>query len=371
MTLWYIGIQDLESRYSTFWNRWLPTAFRKAGWDVKEVGGHLLTTTIEKGEFLDVNGSLFYTLGQIQEITKAFYSGEVKSGDVFFFADLEFPGHFESIRNLSVLNNIPVEMYAFLHASSVATTGDLAGKLQDWQKWMEIGWLRCMNGIFVGSEFFKRNLCEKLLEPYAGEDYDHIRDKIYVTGNPWNDIEIREMINPLPKKENIVIWPHRWSEEKNPQVFVNLAYALKPLFPDWKFIVTSSGKILKNNSFLDNLGARALDSEIEFYENLTKKQYYELIAKSKIMVSCSKFESFGYTALEASTFRTASLCYKETAYGELLNEIFLYADHNELFHKLARWMKDYPEFTSSAFYPQVKYADESIDRIIDIIGWQK
>ena len=100
MTLYYLPIQPLEERYSKFWYRWFPEEFKKRGIDYKVIDGEILTEGIKTGAFLDTNGAHYYTFSQLREISKLFHQKKIKSGDKFFVADIEFPGHAEAIKNM-------------------------------------------------------------------------------------------------------------------------------------------------------------------------------------------------------------------------------------------------------------------------------
>jgi glycosyltransferase involved in cell wall biosynthesis len=367
--LYYVDIQPLDQRYSEQWSRWIPEQFSKEGFEVKTISGVPLVSKIEKGDFLDVNGSHYYTFVQLQKISEMFYEGKIQDGDVFFFGDLEFPGHMEAVRNLATLNKVNVELYGFMHASSVATVKDMANQLQEWQKYGELSWISAMDGVFVGSEFFKEELVSKLINKYASpKDQGIFEGKIHAVGNPWDTEDVRNSVNPLPEKENIIIFPHRWSQEKNPNIFINLAYALKKEFPEWEFAVTLSAGVPKDNWLNTLCKVAEKDEVIKVYRGLSKKEYYTLMAKSKFLVSCSDYESFGYTVTEAQTFGTFCLVPDNFSYLETTHSINRYTSYDELLKILVRLISrgnDYYKYVVEE--PYLKRADESVKRMSKII----
>ena len=372
MTLWLVQLQPLTERYTEQWARWLPAGFKKAGFDVQVIDGNPLTTTIEKGAFLDINGAHYYTFTQLQKITKLFYEDKIKGDDIFFFADIEFPGHIEAVRYMAELQNIPVKIYGFLHACSI-TKEDVVEKLAPWLKYYELAWIKVCDGVFVGSQFFKDRLIEERIKPFAPKNEQmELSEKIIVTGNPWNASEVLGMVNPLPKKENIVIFPHRWDFDKRPNIFLNLTYYYKKRFPDWKFIVTTSRPHFRSTSpWLEELALKAVeDGVIEIKDGLTKTEYYEWMAKAKIMVSTTVFESWGYITTEAITFGTYPLVPNNFSYQTIMSKENLYSDYDELFDKLGKLMKE-DNCTPYRNDWYMKYAESALDSMAIHMGGGK
>ena len=374
MTLWHVPIQPLESRYTKQWLRWFESKFKEYNIDYKTILGDPLVSTIMKGTFLDVNGSNYYRFSQLQKIAVLFYEGKIKDGDIFFFADIEFPGHVEAVRHMAQLQGIGVKIYGFMHAAS-CTTEDFVSPLAPWQKYFELGWIKVCDGVFVGSKYFKDKFVKERIERYAPkEDVEELTTKIYSVGNPWNTEEVRQMIKPLPEKENIVIFPHRWEYERRPNIFVDMAYMLKGKFPEWRFIVTTSKPIINSTKIWLNclLEKAKKDGVIEVYENLSKREYYEILAKSKLMVSTSIEENWGYTVTESATFDTHVLCPNNFSYKEYLPQKYLYNEYDDLLKKLVDFLEQYKDKNpkpriSQEVMPYLSYADTSIDRMLEVM----
>lgn len=370
MTLWYVPIQPLEERYTEQWYRWFPEEFRKAGYNVKIVDGEPLTDKIEKGAFLDVNGATYYTLTQLQKITRAFRQGKVDNEDIFFFGDIEFPGYVETIKRLAELQNVKVKLYGFLHAGSY-TKEDFVTKLAPWHKYFELGWIKVCDGVFVGSQYHKDAITERRIRPYVPDPVERmdLEKRIHVTGNPWNTKEVLSMVTPLPEKEDIIIFPNRFDYEKRPNLFLDLCLILHKEFPSLKFLITSSRPSLKSSHpWLVKLWEAVTDHiPVVFRVGLTKEEYYQLMAKSKIMFSSSIEENFGYTVLEALTFETRPLCPNKYSYPELLqnNDDFLYEDMDDALNKIEFLLEQ--KFIQRWSHPYTEYYDTSIQRMIKIM----
>jgi glycosyltransferase involved in cell wall biosynthesis len=90
-------------------------------------------------------------------------------------------------------------------------------------------------------------------------------------------------------KEDYVIWPHRFSEEKGIQELLHFAKNT-----DKRILITSSGP-------RKELGV-TLPANVDYRYNLTKFEYFTLMAKAKWYLSTCYQETFGYTIQEAIYF---------------------------------------------------------------------
>ena len=369
MTLWVLPLQPSEERYSEFWYRWFPTEFKKRGLQPVIIDGEVLTKNIEIGAFLDVNGAHYWGLSQLMNISKIFHEGRVKSGDKFFVADIEFPGHAESIKNMAKLQGIDIKLYGFLHACSV-TVGDYVQPLADSMKYFELGWLSSYDKIFVGSEFFRNEIITKSIKDLVNNkiEQSYLASKIIVTGNPWNSKEVVNMVFNLPKRKRI-IFPNRWDWDKRPNLFLDLCLILADEDPEIEFLITSSRPTMRScQPWLIRLYhsvKKRLGDRIDFKFGLTKKEYYTELAKSKVMFSSSVYESFGYCPIEAMTFGTIPIVPNKFAYKETVPEEFRYNNMDEAIDMIHFWLEHkmiYNTFNNT-FDSKVFHYDKSIERI--------
>jgi len=362
-----------EDRYTTQVHRWFQQKFTEHGFDYKIIEGVQLTKTIEHGEFLDTYGTIYYKSSQIQKIAKLFRSGKVKDGDIFFVYDFEFPG-LEAIRYMATLSNLDIKIYAWAHAGSY-THGDFMEPCADYAKYFELGWWKMCDGIFVGSEYHKKAIIERRIDPYVQDCLEGLEldSKIHVTGNPWNTEEVLSMVKPLPEKEDIIIFPHRLAWEKRPNLFLDLCLILVEKHPELLFLITTSRptmrsshpwliKLYKAIKKLPSIGTNFL-----FESDLSKQQYYRWLARSKIMFSSSVEENFGYTCLEAMTFQTFPLCPNRYSYPELITftKNCLYGDMDDAINKVEKLLNQKPGNWLSM---DAKRYDNSINKMIKIMG---
>lgn len=303
---YYIPIEPLEERYTEQWYRWFPEALKKRKVDFEVIDGEPLSQKVECGTFLDINSTLHYKSEQLKKVSKLFFEKKVKAGDIFFIADLEFWG-IESIRYLSVLNNIPVKIFGFMHAASY-TKEDFMSVCEPFGKYFEEGWIDICDAVFVGSDYHK-----KILEEKRGAKLG----KVINLGNPYNVSEVANLIGKVEKK-NKVILSNRPDFEKRPNLTLNVFQVLHSRHPDWEFVVTTS-RDTWGKGWIREL---ALDMEnnsiIKIKEGLTKKEYLTELAESKVMTGNTIEENFGFCILEACIFNTIPVVENNYSHPELL-----------------------------------------------------
>ncbi len=337
MTLYYIPIEPLEERYTEQWYREFPKHFEDHGYNTVVIDGKPLVNFVDSGTFLPMNSTVHYKNTQLQTIAKLFQDKKIKGGDIFFIADIEFWG-IESIRLMADMNNIPVKIYGVLHAASY-TKEDAFEIAAPYQKYIELGWMLACDGIFVGSEYHKQAFLERRAWRYATPaDCSIIESKIHVTGNP---VFISEYDRPtnLTKKKQLII-SNRFDWEKRPNVSLEFAYILKRKHPDLRIVVTTSRpEFTSNKSWLIDL-ARNMEQDgiIEIHEGLSKAEYHAMLAESKLMLTNTIEENFGYCIVEALIYNTYPLAENAYSHPELCNydNNLLFNDESEIISKAER-----------------------------------
>lgn len=299
INLVWLPLEKLDKRYTNQTRRWYKREFSNV-FNLKIVEGEELTKKIESGSFLDAYGTNYYKYTQLAKISKMFREGKIKNGDIFFIDDLWMAG-IEGLRYMEKMGkNLKIRIYGVMHAGSWTPSDDVATKLgkQKWCKEYERSIFEMVDGVFVGSKFHKGQI-----EEYFGTKFDN---KITVTGLPFYPSEILKSthVPTWNKKSNIVIFPHRLHKEKHPELFDKMVKKWKKKYPDWKFIKTME-------------------------LNLGKKQYLNLLAKSKIMVSYAEQENFGFATLEASTLGCKLVIPNRVVYPEFYPKECLYDNYNE------------------------------------------
>ncbi len=293
LTILNVPIEPLEERYSIQWDKWFKKAFQNYSeehdLEILTIYGKGSQGKINQGSFLDVIDTNIYKNEQTNRIIEYIRNNQEKE-IVLFFHDLWFPGIINIayvIYGLGLKKTIKI--CGCLHAGSYDTEDFLSKKgMSPWAISFENSLFTIIDLIFVATEFHKNLiLCERNV------DYN----KIKVTGFPIFQSEFVE--DSLEEKDNIIVFPHRLDTEKCPEMFDTLKKEMQSEFPDWIF--------LKSKECTSS-----------------KKEYYQLLAKSKIAVSFARQETWGIAMQEAVFHDVIPIVPNRLSYPELYSAPFVY-----------------------------------------------
>lgn len=360
MKMIFIPIEPLVERYSESWYQNFPRVFREAGFDVRTIHGIALETEVKVGTFLDINSTVHYKVSQLQSIAIAFNLGKIEPGTVFFFADVEFWG-LEVVRLMAQMNNIPIRICGFLHAASY-TTEDAFSVAHEYQRFTELGWIACLDKIFVGSEYHRSAVFERRIKALGTPWHSTLLNKIIATGNPL-------FIHDYPlfnvTKEKRMLLTNRFDSEKRPGQTLAMFEVLKERFPDWEFIVTTSRRVLRSNDPKLVIQAReaARAGVIKIKEGLSKTAYHEELARAAIMVSHSIEENYGYCIAEAMIYGVVPILRRGLSHDEFLGKDsdLLFNSWEESIEIASRLM---PKF-GTAGWPRIYAPRNGLQQLVD------
>lgn len=311
--LFWVPIESLEERYSSQWNRWFKNEFTKRSINHCMIYGTSLTDKIRTGSFLDVIGTNYFKASQLKGICLLFEQKQVEDGDIFFFHDGWFPG-IEMLAYIRDALEIDFKIYSIFHAGTYDPHDFLTQKgMLKWAHHSENSWIELNDGIFVGTQFHKELLIKGVGEAAC------CPDKIHVTGLPIYS----KFVNSQIGKEKIIVFPHRLDPEKQPEIFDQLKKDLSPSFPDYQFV--KSKEVCK-----------------------TKQEYYDLLNKSKISVSCALQETWGIAMMESILCGCIPIVPNRLSYSELYLDYFKYnGTYEELKEKVIWAIKNYNKILTS------------------------
>jgi glycosyltransferase involved in cell wall biosynthesis len=305
--IYVVPIEPLEERYSSQWREWFYRFFTTKNVSHTFIDGIPLTSTIERGAFLDVCGTNYYKASQLMQICKLVHEGSIKEDDIFLFMDLWFPG-LEMLAYMKYALDLKFRITGMLHAGTYDENDFLTKhNMGIWGKPLEESWFTFVNAIFVATKYHKR-LLEDARQCFS--------NSIYVTGFPiYPDFVSRNF-----KKENIIIFPHRLDREKRPDKFDKLKYALQCKYPNWQFI--KSKEVCK-----------------------TKHEYYNLLERAKVAISFAEQETWGIAMQEALFCGCIPIVPDRLSYEEMYPKCFRYYNFSTSTNSavsLVEWaMKEY------------------------------
>jgi glycosyltransferase involved in cell wall biosynthesis len=272
--MYFIDLESIPARYSTQWREWIPQMYSKDSVTISGTDYEGLTG----GGFFDFNSTNIYKAEQVVKIGKMFQDGAIKDGDDFFFYDVWHPGviSLKYMIDLSEFKNCKI--YGILHAGAYDPTDILGMKgLGEWADGFEQSMIKACDKVFVATNYHS-NMFKKA----RGE-------KVYATGLPFNFYHMVKYKGV--EKENIIVFPHRLSPDKQPEIFDEL----KNWFPSYTFIRT--GDLM-----------------------LPKDEYYELLAKAKFQFSASLHENWGISVFESMYLGCVPILPNRCSYTEMYGD---------------------------------------------------
>ena len=302
MKIWQVPIEPLEERYSKQWTEWFEQEFVNLGVEFTTIKGEILSTKIRQGSFLDVIGTNFYKACQLKSLCGLLENGFIKDDDVILLHDGWFPG-IEMLAYIRDALDLKFKIYAIFHAGTYDPWDFLTQKgMAKWAYWSETAWFMIYDGIFVATEFHKKMIVG---------DRSVYSNKFHVTGLPIYP----DFVQPDAHKENIIVFPHRLDPEKQPEMFQKLRSELVKR-RDFGWIMTNTKTLCT-----------------------TKQQYYNLLNKAKISVSCALQETFGICMQESVMCGCIPIVPNRLSYQELYPAVFRYDSYEELIEKVEYFTK--------------------------------
>lgn len=339
MTVHVIPIEPLDQRYTAQWIDWFHFEFVAQGVDAVWYQPES-KPRIERGQFLDVINTNKFKADQLSMLCEAFDTNDVKDGDVVFFFDLWFPG-LEMLFYIRDGLGINFKIAGVLHAGTWDPFDFLTQKgMRTWAVPMEKAWIAECDLIFLATQFHRELLKSRIV--VGGNN-------LCVSGLPLYHPVIEELT--AKPKEKIIVFPHRIAPEKQPELFDDMAEALRAELPDWQFIKTQETP-------------------------RSKGEYYDLLQRASVAVSFAQQETWGIAMLEALFYKCLTIAPNRLAYPETLPESCLYRTIDEAFGLVIDAACDYDQMwtpaTSEWRRNMIKYHAGAIPRMIQEMrgkGW--
>ena len=318
-TIYIVDLEPIESRYTSEWKKHVPAIIKKAiteqNLDTKlfvVAGTNNIPNATTPGAFINFGGTNMYKSSQAMAIAEMFTLGKIKPGDKFLYTDAWNPTILQ-VKYMSQLLQIPVEIHGMWHAGSY-DPNDFLGRLMSNEKWVKSTEDALAYAIDVN--YFATS--------YHWNIFPHVApEQTQIVG--WPMEYLKESIYE-GEKEDIILFPHRISVEKQPEVFKALAERM----PEYKWIMCQE-------------------------QNLTKAEYHELLSKAKIVFSANLQETLGISCYEGALAGALPLVPDRLSYSEMYTDPFKY-DSNASLRQLAEkihYMISYYEYLRHAELPEL------------------
>lgn len=280
--IYLITFEPDNSRYTTQWNSWVVNALNKLTNDVVEIKGDIESGGCDAKNFYDPIDTNIWKSQQVIKIGELFKQGKVSNGDTFVFYDAWNPAII-NVYYMAKLSHIDIKMYGFWHDGSYDFF-DLTSQC----------------GMRVGAKFFESSVFNILDKSFFATEYHkdlalrgspfsmEFQNKMLVTGFPYDFSHLDIYKNT--KKENLIVFPHRLSSEKQVEI-------LKDLEPD--------------------LNKRGIEVIFCREHKLSKDEYHKILAKSKIVFSSSLQETWGIGVFEGMYLGAVPVVPASLSYNEM------------------------------------------------------
>lgn len=300
----YVPLEHIDGRYTVHMDRDIQRYLDEHNIPYVKIMPTTETPPLPKGMFLNAPFTSRFKALQLAEIASMYERNEIHTGDRFFFSDIWFPG-IESLAYMNYFTGVQPEITGIIHAGSFTDT-DFVRDMERWAKNFEDVIFDISTEIFAASEFIKRDIVKKrIVNP----------EKITVTGLPV-DYETLQHID-TSHKEDIVVFNGRLCDEKQPWLFDELARKVQlRLNRDIRFVKTQE-------------------------LNLSKTEYYNLLARSKVIVSYALQENFGFGVAEAAFLGCTPVLPNRLVYPELYAKQYLYNSFEESLDKTCQALEQH------------------------------
>lgn len=294
MKIFLVDLESIPTRYTCEWKTHVPQLLRNNGFDVVVIEGeHEIPEATTPGAFLNFGGTNMYKAKQVYNLAYKFTTGQIKAGDHIIFTDAWHPGII-NIKYMSELLNIPVVTHGLWHAGSY-DPNDFLGRLVGGKPWIRHA-EQSMIGAFDHNWIATAAHFDLMRKTY--EDV-FLNPTFNRTGWPMEYTKDTIQFIPWQQKQNIIVFPHRIAPEKRLDLFQELA--ARPELSHYQFCVAME-------------------------MNLTKKEYHELLQKSKFAVSFADQETLGISMYESACAGACPIVPNRLSYTEMYDPMFKRAD---------------------------------------------
>ena len=320
MTIYIVDIEAVESRYTAQWKKFLPEQM-KAHLDTTDVvvisGGEVPQATTP-GAFLNFGGTNVYKSSQLMQIATMVCNGDIKTGDYFLYTDAWNPTVIQ-LRYMARLLGLDIRIGGMWHAGSYDPQ-DFLGRLigdEDWVRNAEASMFDCYDHNYFATQFH--------VDLFRKSFHDIDQDKVQIVGWPMEYLkdEIKRFSMNSIDKFDIILFPHRVAPEKQVDIFKDLALHM----PEYRFVVAQ-----------------------EF--PLSKEEYHNLLASSRMVFSANLQETLGISWYEGALVDATPCVPDRLSYREMATPEVLYP---------SEWTQDWDSYIANR--------DKLIKRMKEILDY--
>jgi len=290
--IWIFCIEPLESRYTQQWYTNIPKILKheitnsNLPFNVITVDGIQNSGSTTPGAFLDFTDTNYYKSSQLCKFIEYMREGKVGKHDKILFTDFWNPC-ITQIAYMRDLMDQEWELHSIAHAGAYDPTDILGYKMQKpWPWHMEKGWFYVCDYTYFATDFHKHMFLHNL-GITADQQHRAVR-----SGQPHDPIIESLEVYQQVSKDPVVMWPHRYNADKQPEIAEDLAQS-------FDFVITQK-------------------------MNLSKPDYYAVMGRSQVIFSCALHENLGISVMEGCLAGAIPVLPDRASYAEMYLPEFKY-----------------------------------------------
>lgn len=330
--IWIFPLEPLDGRYTKQWFEEIPRLLTEklegTNAKVENAIGRQRSRSTTTGAFLDFTDTNSWKSTQLADFVTAIHNGEVSDTAEILFTDFWNPAILQ-VAYMRDLMDKSWTIHGIAHAGAYDPTDILGLKMRKpWPHEAERAFFYASDYTYFGTEFHRDMFLRNLDIP------KEFHSRAVVSGQPHGAIiEHMKSIEVPASKTNQVIWPHRYNEDKQPEIVEDI----------------------KNQGF---------DVTITQQMNLTKDEFYKTLADTKVLFSCSLHENLGISVMEGVLLDVLPLVPDRCSYSEMYLNEFKYP---------SIWTESYDNYM--AYRPQllgyIQMMIDNYDSYADVLQRQK
>jgi len=363
----YLPLEAYTERYTLQLTDWNTEVFDRRDLDYVIVPGETLDDSkqIVTGQVLDAHGRSYFAMSQMMNLIKMMKNGEVTSDDVILFEDLFHPG-IESLPY--ILDQVSAEFKPKIFVRCLAQSIDpddfvhVCG-MERWMGHYEKLVNEFVDGILASNE---EMVAHMRIAGWEAPIYN-------ISGLAFSKNEVQsrvEHIRDFDKRKMRVVFASRWDAEKQPDFYMDIIEQWQKSYPSRhvEFAICSGGKLKSNDaSVLERTNKMIDDGKLVVYENLSKNQYYEILANSRVLINTALQDWTSNTISEADALNTNVLVPAYRSFPEIMNNDFERMYITWSVHDVINKLDPLLRKQHINIGKVSNWTSQTVDRIVDII----
>lgn len=328
MTIFYMGLESYESRYTLQLTKWASATMDRRGFEYTIVPGSTIddSEAISVGQVLDAHGRSYFAMSQMMYLVQMMRDGIVTGQDIIFFEDMFQPG-IESLPY--IMNQIPEKDRPQVWVRCLAQSIDPDDFVHVWGMAPWMGKYEHMVNDFVTGVLASNEemVAHMKIAGWTAPLYN-------ISGLTFDRDEVRSRVSHIPEwrdRDKRVVFAARFDQEKQPDFFMDVVES--ELSDTVEFAILQGGPLRSNNpKYIERARNLEAAGKLKIFENLKKNDYYQILSTSRVLFNCALQDWVSNTVSEADALECNVLYPAYRSFPETFAN-----DHTRLY---VPWSKD-------------------------------